>query len=76
MPQPGKPQQKPEPQCPMCGSPLAKSPAGQQVLQRVSQGMAQKAQGGPQARPQGPGMSAPMQRPGMPAQRPMGPQGR
>lgn len=76
MPQPGKPQQKPEPQCPMCGSPLAKSPAGQQVLAKVQQGMAQKAQGGPQARPAGPGMSAPQGRPQMPMQRPMGPQGR
>lgn len=35
----GKP---PEATCPHCGSPMGKSPAGQQILQRASQQMAQR----------------------------------
>ena len=58
-------QKPPDAQCPMCGSPLGKSPAGQAVLQKVSGAMAQKARGGPQKPPQGPGMSAPQMRPPM-----------
>lgn len=65
-----------DPMCPMCGSQLAKSPAGAHVLQKVSGMMAQKAARGSRPAPMGPGMSAPGLRPGMPAQRPLGPQGR
>lgn len=62
------PQQKPgkqEARCPMCGSELGNSPAGQQILQKASQAMAQKAKGGQQ--PQRPGMpqGGPQGRPGM-----------
>lgn len=50
----------PDPMCPMCGSPLAKSLAGLHVMGRMSQGMSQKmAQKNPQPRIAGPGMSAP-----------------
>jgi hypothetical protein len=39
---------KPEALCPHCGSPMAKSPAGQQILQKASQAMAQKGRTAPQ----------------------------
>ena len=67
-----------EARCPQCGSPLAKSPAGQQVLQKVSQAMAQKGRGGPQRPPGGampPGGGGGMPpRPGMPQAGAGGPQ--
>ena len=68
-------QKPPDAQCPMCGSALGKSPMGQQVLQKVSGAMAQKARGGPQRPPSGPGMSAPQARPPMRSMGASGPQG-
>ena len=62
-------QKPPDPMCPMCGSPLAKSQAGLHVLSKVSEKMAQKNAAPPGGRPSGPGMSAPMSR------GPMGPSG-
>ena len=62
---PAQKPQAPEAVCPTCGGPLGKSPAGQQVLQRASQAMAQRARGGqqrPPGAPQGGGMPP---RPGM-----------
>ncbi len=50
----------PDPMCPMCGSPLAKSQAGLHVLGKVSQMMSKKHNNAPAPRMPGPGMSAPM----------------
>ncbi len=51
----------PDPSCSMCGSPLAKSPAGLHVLSQVEQQMKKKGTA-PAAPRSGPGMSAPVQR--------------
>ena len=53
-------QKQPEANCPTCGGPLARTPAGQSVLHKVSQAMAQKGRpSGPPRVPQGPSQALP-----------------
>ena len=60
-----QPKGKDEASCPMCGSPLAKSPAGATMLRMMAEMGKRGQQGGRPGGPQAGGSAQAMRRPGM-----------